>query len=415
MKRLVVFLALLASIFAFSAVTIEFWTLSLSPTFDNYIKAIIADFEKENPGIKVNWLDIPYGSAVQKLTAAISARQAPDVVNLNTSWAIDFAAQEALLPLDKYLTDKEKGLFWEKLWNATVIDGKSYAIPWYASIPIMMYNREIFEKAGLDPNKPPKTWDEILVVSRIVKTKLNLYGFVPNIIALDELLLEGIPIVTPDGKKAAFNTPAAVKKLEFFQKAYRENLMTRTLGGYGEGRELFQAAKLAVYPAGLTMLKHIEVNSPSVYKVTDVSEYPVGKGGMIKCSLMNLVVPITTKYPAEAVKFAMYVASPRWQIEFSNYATVLPSTKQGLETSKAFVERAQKGDLAAKAMLMASKSMVKAVDLNSVAVHKIPADKYAEVRQVVQDYWMKAIKGEYTAAKALELAETEVNKILSRK
>ncbi|HOJ93976.1 MAG TPA: sugar ABC transporter substrate-binding protein [Fervidobacterium nodosum] len=414
MKRVVLIFLFVIAVLGFSKVTIEFWTLSLSPTFDEYIKSMIKDFESQNPDIEVKWLDIPYGAAVQKLTAAITAKQAPDVMNLNTSWAIDFAAQDALLPLDKYLTKEDKNLYWEKLWNSTVIDGKSYAFPWYASIPILMYNRDLFKKAGLDPNKPPKTWDDVYQYSLVLKTKLGVYGFVPNIIAIDELLLEGIPIVTPDGKKAAFNTAEALAKLEWFQKCYRMNIMSRSLGGYGEGRELFQGGKLAMYPAGLTMLKHIKVNSPDIYKVTDVAPYPIGKGGIIKVSLMNLVIPVTTKYPKEAIKFALFATSPKWQIEFSKYATVLPSTKQGLESSKEFLERAEKGDSDAKAMLMASKSMDKGVDLNSVAIHRIPADKYAEVRKILQDYWIEAIKGKYTAKEALDLAEKEVNSILAK-
>lgn len=413
MRKLFLIFLVVIAVLSFSKVTIEFWTLSLSPTFDDYINAIIKDFEAQNPDIEVKWLDVPYGAAVQKFTAAVTAKQAPDVMNLNTTWAIDFAAQGALLPLDEYLTENEKNLYWEKLWDSTVIDGKSYAFPWYASIPILMYNRDFFEKAGLDPDNPPKTWDEVFEYSRIIRAKLDIYGFEPNIIAVDELLLEGIPIVTPDGKKAAFNTPEAVAKLEWFQKAYRENLMPRSLGGYGEGRQLFEAGKLAMYPAGLTMLKHIETNSPDIYKVTDVAAYPVGKAGTIKASLMNFVLPITTKHPKEAVKFALFITSPKWQIEFSKYATILPSTKQGLETSEEFMERAKKGDISAKAMLMASKSMEKAVDLNAITVHHIPSDKYSQVRKVLQDYWLKAIKGEYSAQEALNLAEKEINEILS--
>lgn len=413
-KWFVLILVLLLALQVIGKVTIEFWTLSLSPTFDDYINAIIKDFESKYPDIKVNWVDIPYSAAVQKLTAAIAARKAPDVVNLNTSWATDFAAQGALTPLDDLITPKDKAVYWEKLWNGTVIDGKSYAFPWYASIPILMYNTEIFKKAGLDPSKPPETWNEVLEYSRIIKTKLGIYGFEPNIIAMDELLLEGIPIVTPDGKKAAFNTPQALERLNFFVTAYRENLMPRSLGGYVEGREKYQAGQLAMYPAGLTMLKHIENNAPDIYKVTDVAPHPVGKGNLIKVSLMNLVIPITSPHKEAAAKFALHVTSPKWQIEFSKYATVIPSTKEGLENSEYFLERVKQGDLAAKAMLMASKSMEKGVDLNAVTVHQIPADKYADVRKILQDYWLKAIKGEMSPKEALAKAEEEVNRVLSK-
>ncbi|UOE96861.1 sugar ABC transporter substrate-binding protein [Fervidobacterium islandicum] len=413
-KVFLVLLVLITAIGFAKTITLEFWTLSLSPTFDEYLKAMIADFEKNNPGIKINWLDIPYASAVQKLTAAIAAGQGPDVVNLNTTWAVDFAIQGAILPIDNLIPPVTIKQYWEKLWNATVVNGKAYAFPWYASIPILMYNKDLFKKAGLDPNKPPKTWDEVLEYSRIIRAKLDIYGFEPNIIAIDELLLEGVPIVTPDGKKAAFNTPEAVARLEWFQKAYRENLMPRSLGGYGEGREFYQQGKIVMYPAGLTMLKHIEVNSPNIFKVTDVAPHPVGKAGIIKVSLMNLVIPVTCKYPKEAAKFAAHVTSPKWQIEFSKYATVLPSTVQGLETSEYFRQRVKAGDLNAKAMYMASLSMKNAVDLNAPSVIGVPASKLPDVRKVLQDYWMKAIKGELTAKEALSLAEKEVNAILAK-
>ncbi|WP_448374890.1 ABC transporter substrate-binding protein [Fervidobacterium sp.] len=415
MKRLLlVIVILLSTLILAKTITLEFWTISLSPTFDNYIKSVIADFEKNNPGIKINWLDIPAGSMVQKLTAAIAAGQGPDVVNLNTAWAVDFASQGALLPIDKLVPSITSKLYWEKIWNATVIDGKPYAFPWYASIPVLMYNKELFKKAGLDPNKPPKTWEEVFEYSRVIRSKLDIYGFEPNIIALEELLLEGIPIVTPDGKKAAFNTSAAVEKLEWFQKAYRENLMPRSLGGYGEGREFYQQGKIAMYPAGITMLKHIQVNSPNVFKVTDIAPHPVGKAGIIKVSMMNLTIPVTTKYPKEAAKFASHVTSAKWQIEFSKYATILPSTVQGLETSEYFRNQVKAGDLNAKAMYVASLAMKNAVDLNAPAVVRVPASKLADVRKILQDYWMKAIKGELTAKEALDLAEKEVNAILAK-
>jgi putative chitobiose transport system substrate-binding protein len=415
MKRGLLMIFVFIAVIGFcKTITLEFWTLSLSPTFDKYINEMIADFEKKNPGIKIKWLDVPYGSAVQKLTAAIAAGRGPDVVNLNTTWAVDFAVQGALLPIDNLIPQITAKQYWEKLWNATVVDKKAYAFPWYASIPVLIYNKDLFKKAGLDPNKPPKTWDEVLEYSRVFRSKLDIYGFQPNIIAIDELLLEGVPIVTADGKKAAFNTPDAVAKLEWFQKAYRENLMPRSLGGYGEGREFYQQGKIAMYPAGLTMLKHIEVNSPNIFKVTDVSAYPTGKAGIIKVSLMNLAIPVTCKYPKEAAKFAAHVTSAKWQIEFSKYATVLPSTVQGLESSEYFRQRVKAGDINAKAMYMASLSMKNAVDLNAPAIIGVPASKLPDVRKVIQDYWMKAIKGELTAKEALSMAEKEVNKILSK-
>lgn len=63
---------------------------------------------------------------------------------------------------------------------------------------------------------------------------------------------------------------------------------------------------------------------------------------------------------------------------------------------------------------MASKAMRYGIDLNSHLVHKIPLDKYAEFRRILQEYWIAAIKGEYTAEEALRKAEEECNKLLEK-
>ncbi|MBM4098307.1 MAG: extracellular solute-binding protein, partial [Planctomycetes bacterium] len=61
--------------------TIQFWTLDLAPKFNGYIQGVIAAWERQNPGYRVVWTDVPWGSVERKLLAAVFARTAPDVVN----------------------------------------------------------------------------------------------------------------------------------------------------------------------------------------------------------------------------------------------------------------------------------------------------------------------------------------------
>ena len=126
-----------------------------------------------------------WGSIQQKLVAAIASGKAPDLVNLNAQYVLDYVAKNALQPLDEYVTKEDKFLYWEGLWKGTVIDNKAYAITWYVGPSgVMIYNKQLFEKAGLDPNKPPETWEEAIEYSRIIKEKLELMEF--NLI-LEEL------------------------------------------------------------------------------------------------------------------------------------------------------------------------------------------------------------------------------------
>ena len=62
---------------------LQFWTIQLSPKFDPLIRSMLTEWEEQNPGVSVRWTDLPFGSVERKLLAAVFARTAPDVVNLN--------------------------------------------------------------------------------------------------------------------------------------------------------------------------------------------------------------------------------------------------------------------------------------------------------------------------------------------
>jgi putative chitobiose transport system substrate-binding protein len=416
MKKLGVLLLLVLTVFTVSltakTVTVEFWTLSLS-TFSDYFNKVIKSFEAANPDIKINWVDVPYDAFQQKMIAAIASGKAPDLVNMNTPWVIDFVGQNALSPIDEYVTDVDKYLYLPNYWDVTVIDGKSYALPWYLSPQIMLYNKQIFEEAGLDLNEPPKTWDEIIEYSRIIKGKTGLYGFQPNIVAHIDLLEEGVPLVSSDGKKAIINTPEAIEKLKQWQIAFKESLMPQDLGGYQAGTQKFAGGRIAMFPVGITMVKHVEINSPSIFKVTDVTTFPLGKGEKIPAGAMNVAVPYNAKNKAEAVKFGLWLTSPYWQVEFAKIATVVPSTKVSLEQDPWFIEKAQT-DLNVKAQLVASQSMIYGFDQDELGKVVGPS-KYSEFRRILNDYWIAAIKGEYTAEEALTKAEQECQALLDSK
>lgn len=62
---------------------IEFWTMQLSPILDEYILSSIAEYEQQNPGITVKWVDVAWADMERKLLASVAAETAPDVANLN--------------------------------------------------------------------------------------------------------------------------------------------------------------------------------------------------------------------------------------------------------------------------------------------------------------------------------------------
>ena len=119
--------------------TIQFWTLDLAPKFNGYVSGVIAAWERQNPGYRVVWTDVPWGSVERKLLAAVFARTAPDVVNLNPLFAANLASKGGLLPLERVLPPQVPQGYLPLIWKAGRSAGPDgqpaqFAIPWYLKI-----------------------------------------------------------------------------------------------------------------------------------------------------------------------------------------------------------------------------------------------------------------------------------------
>ena len=108
---------------------------------------LAADFEKENPGTKVNVTVIPFDAAHDKIATSIAGGQTPDVSLVGTTWVSEFAGSKALDPTPTDLIDK--GKFFEGSWDTTEVDGTSYGVPWYVETRLIYYRKDLADKAGL--------------------------------------------------------------------------------------------------------------------------------------------------------------------------------------------------------------------------------------------------------------------------
>ena len=128
------------------------------------VKGIIDGFMKANPNVTVTTVDSMPEKA--KVISSILAGKASNVMMMPEDWVAEFGQQNALLDLSPYVaklaTDKRND-FYEPVYNlGKSTDGKvQYAVPWFAHSMALVYNKGMFKAAGLDPNKPPKTWDEL--------------------------------------------------------------------------------------------------------------------------------------------------------------------------------------------------------------------------------------------------------------
>ena len=213
---------------------------------------LLAEFERENPDIDLRVQQIPWLAAHEKLLTAFAGDATPDVCQLGNTWIPEFAALDALEPLDERISASKfvkSADYFPGLWQTNQVDGRTYGIPWYADTRLLFYRKDLLKRAGWD--EPPKTWDEWLAAMRDVKGKVNPDGYA-ILMPTNEWehltilgLQTGTEMLRDDGRYGNFKSPEFRRALEFYGQLFAEGLappvMNTQISNYWEefGRGYF--------------------------------------------------------------------------------------------------------------------------------------------------------------------------------
>jgi putative chitobiose transport system substrate-binding protein len=305
-------------------VTIEFWTISLQPTFTDFFNGLIADYEAANQNVTVNWTDLPYASIQEKLVTAAAGGTSPDVVNLNTQMALTLAGKGALVDLAAEATEEQKSIYVESLYNSAKIGDSVYAFPWYGGPSIMIYNKALFEKAGI--TEIPTNYQASFDMAKNMKDTTGAYLFNPSEFFY-MLFQEGISILNDDKTAAAFNTQDTVTLLQNYKAMTDTGYLPKTnWGSWDNELKLMETGKLAIMNSSGSTLARIKDEAPDVYENLGIAEPITGSTGLSQNALMNLVVPEASKNHTEAIKFAAYITNDASQLAFCKEVAIFPST-----------------------------------------------------------------------------------------
>jgi putative chitobiose transport system substrate-binding protein len=387
---------------------LEFWTISLKPTYIDYINGIINEYQDQNPDVIVEWIDMPESVIMQKLMATIAGGVAPDVVNLNSNYSQILAQNYALVNMDEAVPQEKRELYFRNLWESASFEGNSYGIPWYITTRVIMYNREIFKSAGLDPDTPPKTWDDVMEYARIIRRETRQYGYMPAIRMFEDLAMHGVPIISSDKKQALFNSSEGIDVLSRYVRMKNDDIMpVETLAqGYAGSLNRYQSGNLGMIIAGPTLLLRIKSDAPGVYANTNVAPMPLGKAGVIPAATMNLVVPRASKNHDKAVDFALFVTNNDNQLAFCKLVPLLPSTIEAANDE--FFETGKGDPLQDKAIKISISQLPIAVDM-SLGLKNAPLLSKTMHEAVESAYYERK-----TPKKALDDAAERWNEILNR-
>jgi putative chitobiose transport system substrate-binding protein len=315
---------------------IEFWTMQLQPEFTDYFNTLIGKFEQENPNLKVRWVDVPWADMERKILTAVSAKTAPDVVNLNPGFASQLAERNAWMALDTKVTPETKQTYLPNIWKASTLNDQTFGLPWYLTTRVAIYNTELLKQAGVD--KPPTTYGELADVAKQIKEKTGKYAFFVTFVpedsgeVLESFVQMGVDLVDANGK-AAFNTPKGKAVFQYWVDLYKNGLIPKEVltEGHRHAIDLYQQGNTAILASGAEFLNNIATNAPTIAKTSSSAVQITGETGKKNVAVMNLVIPKDTDVPDGALKFALYVTNDANQLEFAKAAKVLPSTVNALK------------------------------------------------------------------------------------
>lgn len=233
--------------------SVTYWDTSDAKVEAPTYKALIAQFEKKYPKINVTYVNVPFADVEQKFkSAAQSGTGAPDVVRADVGLIPEYASLHYIAPLDGTAAVKDASDFMEGPLNTTKFEGKSYGVPSVTDTLGLLYNKKIFQQAGI--TKAPATWDEFMADSKTIKAKTGVDGTYinPDTYFLMPLLFgEGADLADAAGKKVTINSPEAVKAVTTAKKIYDTSSMKVDFASsYDNMQNAFKSGKVAMLVQG---------------------------------------------------------------------------------------------------------------------------------------------------------------------
>ena len=397
-------------------VQIEYWHVAAESFGGATVKELVADFNKKHPNIEVTAKYNPdmYKGLTQNLQAAIASGKNPDVVQMGYSF-LNYAA-ENLQYTDLNKAFKEAGdenfmkdNFLPNVLNlAQTEDGKQIGLPYSVSVPVLYYNPEIFAKAGLDANNPPKTWNEVSEAAKQIKDKTGNMGFFMQEYAdnwAQQGLIEsngGQMLKKVNGKvQAGFDTPEAAQAYQLLA-----DMVKNGSGLHATNEEGFQAylsGKLGMVCTTIGKRANFEKSAKFPVKA---APFPAFEGKKVQIPAGGNFLMVFSKDAAKqkaAVEFIKYLESPEALAKWSTGTGYLPPRKGVADDPKGFKKLADEN----ANIKMALAEMQKVSKWAS-----FPGANGLQAEQLLIDVRDIILSGKMSAADALHQTAEKINKLL---
>ncbi len=366
------------------------------------VEPMAREYESRNPDVRVQIEQLTWQTGLVKIQAAVASGTQPDVCELGSTWVPRFSSEnvlEDMTPVYQELADSFL------MWDSARWRGRIYGLPWVQGSRVLFYNRRLFARAGLDPDKPPDTWSALLeAAKRIEELGGGIHGFGMNMGERYVLYKKFMALAWGNGgriidaglEKAVFNSPPVLECMRFYIKLASYSLKEKqeVLDHY------FKSGKLGMQISGAWNLKNYAVEAPELdYAVALVPKPDEGGYHSSFAGAEMLVVFKNSQLKPESVKFARFLQSyPQARKLSLNALSVFPAAK------KAFRDTSFTGNERLRVFIM------QALTSQSPPAHP----HWVKMEDTINDAIESVLYNKSTPEEALKKADSEIQEIIDQ-
>ena len=312
-------------------VSIEFWSFWGSGLRRDAIEEIIEDFNTSQDEIEVEYVYQPWGDIWTKSLASIAAGDPPDVIVQDINSVQQRAEAQQSTNLQEYINQEDdmESLFYPHLWETVFYEENAHALPFNTDTQVLFYNKDAFEEAGLDPETPPATWEELEEYARALDVQngdsWERIGFYPLWdVGADVWALNadnGVSWFDEEGN-VTINTPEKVEALEWileWQDYYGADTINSYEAEFGSGvADPFISGLVGIRAQNINYYTNLLENAPDDFNfgVAPLPEHEEGSGNWSWGGGFVLEIPYGAENPEASYEFMKYLTSTEVQEKF---------------------------------------------------------------------------------------------------
>jgi multiple sugar transport system substrate-binding protein len=372
------------------------------------VTALVPEFERAHPGVRVVVQQLPWTAAHEKLLTAFAGDSTPDIAQLGNTWIPEFVALGALSPLDARIAGStvDPKDYFSGIWDTNVVGEHVYGVPWYVDTRLLFYRRDLLEAAGI--RDVPASWTDWVKALAAIKARAapDHYAILLPLNEVEPLLALALqqddPLLRDGDRYGNFESQGFRRALAFYVDMFRRGFAPpMTASQMSNVWTEFGRGTFAFYISGPWNIGEFERRLPAELQNTWATAPlpgPSGPGASIAGG-SSLVVFHESQVKDAAWQLVEYLSRPDIQLRFREMTGDLPPRRS------AWRDPALANDVHARAF----RDQLERVK----PAPKVP--EWERIADEMRDVAERAARGQWTIDEAVRELDARTDRILEKR